>query len=61
MAHKVEGRATIRSAAVIFLASAVVDVINFSSAVAIFGGVRTGAVPVVYASMKPLHYPFDTL
>ena len=40
MAQKVTGRTTIRTAAVLFLASAVFEIMEFNSAVAIFGGVR---------------------
>jgi hypothetical protein len=48
MTQKVKGRATIRTAAVFFLASAVFEVMDFNSAVALFGGVRTGAAAVAY-------------
>jgi hypothetical protein len=48
MAQKVKGRATIRTAAVLFLASAVFEIMDFNSAVALFGGVRTGAAAVFY-------------
>ena len=55
MAQKVKGRATIRTAAVLFLASAVFEIMEFNSAVALFGGVITGAVSVVY------HFVFAAL
>lgn len=48
MAQKVKGRATIRTAAVLFLLSAVFEIMDVNSAVALFGGVRTGAVAVGY-------------
>jgi hypothetical protein len=48
MARKVKGRATIRTAAVLFLASAVFEIMDFNSAVALFGGVRLGAAAVSY-------------
>ncbi len=48
MTQKVKGLATIRIAAFYFLASAVFEVMDFNSAVALFGDVRTGAVAVVY-------------
>ncbi len=55
MAPKVKGRATIRTAAVFFLASAVFEIVDFSSAVALFGGVRAGAAAVFY------HFVFAAL
>lgn len=55
MAQKVKGRETIRTAAVLFLASAVFEIMEFNSAAALFGGVRTGAVSVVY------HFVFAAL
>ena len=55
MAKKVKGRATIRTAAVLFLASAVFEIMEFYSAVALFGGVRTGAVSAGY------HFVFAAL
>jgi len=55
MAQKVKGRATIRTAAVLFLASAVFEIMEFNSAVAIFGGVRVGAAAVFY------HFVFAAL
>jgi hypothetical protein len=55
MTQKVKGRATIRTAAVFFLASAVFEIMDFSSAVALFGGVRVGAVAVFY------HFVFAAL
>jgi hypothetical protein len=48
MAQKVKGRATIRTAAIVFLASAVFEVMDYNSAVALFGGVRVGAAAVFY-------------
>jgi hypothetical protein len=48
MKQKVKGRATIRTAAVLFLASAVFELIDYSSAVALLGVVRAGAVAVIY-------------
>jgi hypothetical protein len=55
MTQKVKGRATIRTAAVFFLASAVFEIMDFSSAVALFGGVRVGAAAVLY------HFVFAAL
>ncbi len=55
MTHKVKGQATIRTAAVLFLASAVLEIMDFSAAVALFGGVRAGAAAVVY------HFVFAAL
>jgi hypothetical protein len=55
MTQKVKGRATIRSAAAIFLASAVFEIMDFNSAVALFGGVRTGAAAAFY------HFVFAAL
>lgn len=55
MTQKIKGRATIRTAAVFFLASAVFEILDFSSAVALFGGVRVGAVAVIY------HFVFAAL
>jgi hypothetical protein len=48
MAQRVKGRGNIRTAAVLFLVSAVFEIMDFNSAVALFGGVRTGAVSVAY-------------
>jgi hypothetical protein len=48
MAQEVKGRVTIRIAAVLFLASAIFELMGLNSAVALFGGIRTGAVAVVY-------------
>ena len=48
MAEKAKGRTTIRIAAILLLASAVFEIMEFNSAVALFGDVRTGAVSVVY-------------
>ena len=48
MAKKEKGRATIRIAAVLFLASAVFEILNFNSAVALFGAVRFGAAALLY-------------
>jgi len=55
MAQKVKGRATIRTAAVLFLVSAVFEVMDFNSAVSLFGGVRAGAVSAIY------HFVFAVL
>jgi hypothetical protein len=46
--QKVKGRTTIRTAAVFFLLSAVLEIMDFNSAVALFGSVRAGAAAVVY-------------
>jgi hypothetical protein len=46
MAQKVKGRVTIRTAAVLFLVSAVLEIMDFNSAVALIGGVRSGAAAV---------------
>jgi hypothetical protein len=48
MVQKVKGRATIRTAAVLFLVSAFFELMDFSSAAALFGGVRVGAIAVIY-------------
>jgi hypothetical protein len=48
MAQKVKGRATIRTAAVLFLVSAVFEIMDFNSAAVLFGGVRVGAIAVIY-------------
>jgi hypothetical protein len=48
MAKKVIGRTTIRSAAVLFVASAVFEIMDYNSAVAFFGGVRIGAAALIY-------------
>lgn len=48
MAQGEKGRVTIRTAGVLFLVSAVLEIMDFSSAVALFGGVRTGAAAVIY-------------
>jgi TRAP-type C4-dicarboxylate transport system permease large subunit len=55
MAQKVKGRATIRIAALFFLASAVFEIMDFNSPVALFGGVRSGATAVGY------HFGFTAL
>ncbi len=55
MAEKPKGLVTIRTAAVFLLASAVVEVLDVGSAVALFGGVRTGAAAVMY------HFVFTAL
>ena len=55
MAKKEKGRATIRIAAVLFLASAVFEILNFNSAVALFGAVRFGAAALLY------HFVFAAL
>jgi hypothetical protein len=48
MEAKVKGRTTIRTAAVLFLVSAVFEIMDLNSAVALFGGVRDGAAAVIY-------------
>ena len=48
MAQRVKGRGNIRTAAVLFLVSAVFEIMDLNSAVALFGGVRTGAVSGAY-------------
>jgi hypothetical protein len=55
MAQKVKGRVTIRTAAVLFLVSAVLEMMDFNSAVALIGGVRSGAAAVAY------HFVFAAL
>jgi hypothetical protein len=55
MAQKSKGRVTIRTAAVLFLVSAVFEIMDVASAVALFGGLRTGAAAVVY------HFIFTAL
>lgn len=48
MTPQIKGRATIRTAAVLFLASAVFEIMDYNSAAALFGGVRIGAVALIY-------------
>lgn len=48
MAQKVKGKTSIRTAAAFFLVSAVFEIMDFNSAVALFGGVRVGAAAVFY-------------
>lgn len=48
MAPKVKGRATIRSAAILFLVSAIVELLSLSGEVPLFGGVRTGIGAMAY-------------
>jgi hypothetical protein len=48
MAQKLKGRATIRTAAVLLMVSAILEVMDYDSAVALFGGVRVGAIAVIY-------------
>ncbi len=48
MSQKEKGRATIRTAAVLFLASAAFEILDFNSAVALFGAVRVGAAALLY-------------
>jgi hypothetical protein len=48
MAKKGKGRTTIRIAALLFLASAVFEIFDFSSAVALIGAVRVGAAALLY-------------
>jgi len=48
MATRVKGRATMRTAALFLMASAVLEIMDFNSAVAFLGGVRTGGAAVVY-------------
>jgi hypothetical protein len=55
MAQNEKGRATIRIAAVLILASAVFEILNFNSAVALFGAVRVGAAALLY------HFVFAAL
>ena len=55
MAQKGKGRATIRIAAVLIVASAVFEILNFNSAVALFGAVRFGAATLLY------HFVFAAL
>jgi hypothetical protein len=55
MASPIKGRATIRTAAVLFMVSAVFEIMDFNSAVALFGGVRVGAAAVIY------HFVFAAL
>jgi hypothetical protein len=55
MASQVKGRATIRTAALFLLASAILEIMDFNSAVALFGGVWTGAIAVIY------HFMFTAL
>jgi hypothetical protein len=55
MASPIKGRATIRTAAVLFLASAAFEIMDYNSAVALFGSVRAGAASVFY------HFVFAAL
>lgn len=55
MTQKVKGRATIRTASVLFVASAVFEIMDYNSAVALFGGVRAGVATVLY------HFVFAAL
>jgi hypothetical protein len=55
MASPIKGRATIRTAAVLFLASAAFEMTDYNSAVALFGSVRVGAAAVFY------HFVFAAL
>ena len=55
LTEKVKGRATIRTAAVFFLASAVFEIMDLSSAVALFGGVRVGAVAGMHRLLRVLY------
>jgi len=55
MAQTVKGRATIRTSGVFFLASAVFEIMDYNSAVALFGGVRVGGVALIY------HFVFAAL
>jgi hypothetical protein len=55
MAPRIKGRATIRTAAVLFLVSAVFEVLNYNSAAALFGSVKVGAAAAFY------HFVFATL
>ena len=48
MPSSIKGRTTIRTAAVFFLVSAVLELLDFDSAVALFGGVRAGVAAVMY-------------
>ena len=48
MSQKQKGRVTIRTAAVLFLASAAFEILDFSSAVALFGAVRVGTAALLY-------------
>ena len=55
MAQTVKGRATIRTSGVLFLVSAVFEIMDYNSAVALFGGVRAGVVALIY------HFVFAAL
>lgn len=55
MAQKVKGRVTIRTAAVLLMASAVFEILDANSAVALFGAVRGGAAALLY------HFVFAAL
>ena len=55
MAPRIKGRATIRTAAVFFFASAAFEVLDCTSAAALFGAVRTGAAAAFY------HFVFAAL
>jgi hypothetical protein len=48
MAQPIKGRATIRTAAVFLLATAVFEIVDVASSVALFGGVRIGAAAWIY-------------
>ncbi|RPI68619.1 MAG: hypothetical protein EHM38_08365 [Geobacteraceae bacterium] len=55
MEQTVKGRATIRTSGVLFMVSAVFEIMDYNSAVALFGGVRAGAVALIY------HFVFAAL
>jgi hypothetical protein len=48
MAQPIRGRGTIRTAAVLFLASAVFEIMDYDAAASVFGGVRVGAAALIY-------------
>lgn len=48
MAPQIKDRATIRTAAVFFLVSAVFELLDCTSAAALFGAVRVGAIAAFY-------------
>ena len=56
MASPIKGRATIRTAAVFFLASAVFEIMDYNSAVALLGAVRVGTAAVIYHSVLAVLY-----
>jgi hypothetical protein len=55
MPPQIKGRATIRTAGIFYIASAVLEVVDYNSAIALLGGVRAGTTAVLY------HFVFAAL